>query len=1094
MKHSKKRQKQYSYLAKTFKKENKYDEGGQVTGRFDQFVRDDTDNKGGILEQLMGMLGGGGNGIAGAMPQMNGLNLPGMGGGGMQLPGGIGGGGLGNFKLPFEQGGNIPKYGLGEEVDCVYGGCFPPTSPGGTPGDNPPDVSGQDGGMGGIMDILGPILGGLGQGGGQSGGMGLPGMGGGQGGSMGSGMMDKVPGPHSMIGQLPQLMQGLGGRNNKANELARQKDLTQHYIEKGVKNNQQMGVRSGPQSNQVVRQDINPMFKSVGNNEQKERRGNGMMGMLSQIPQMLSGGMGGMMGGDKGGKGGGMQIPGMDMISELLGGIMEDGGPVTDFQNTNHLEALQMRDRQIAPNAPAGGMQQGPDGGLIIPENFEGYAKLQGPSHDNGGMAVVTPAEGQGQQEIEAEGGEGIEVEGGETFIYPKGKHTKQKERREKEAAKLEEKMLDPDVKRDLFAMNTIRKRLGDLETEENAHKNQIVEEKKAKEQQEQVDQIQMDEMLQQGKPITKNGFKRGGKVVPLSQGHKNSIMNYADGASVITDPSEEFISYAEAIGKDPNALWASMSEEQQMTWSTGQAVHGRDIGSRTSFTPIDPRSTSSVDTPAIEKMPYAPLPSFIPGTLKDAAALEGSKIRDMVPMTPKGMSGVPSKSIPKSAPGPKTLPPELTISEPPTRSRQEDILDMFKDIGGQMGKGQSKQPPGDQFGMDILQKLGPELAAITEANRAATPAELNHFRNFGKRAEGTVDQGLDTIEAKKQQALSAIGSDLKAQILGNQSASAGTRNAQLQNAYTQKQKADLKTQLGYDQMSIAQKNKLAQFQNQSEARQMQGEDTKAVRTLQNLDNYYTALGQNAVTTGKLGLDQAKAMNQAFTNTQLSNAANSATGFEETNGTFTKKGEQGDMVSTLMNLFKNKDEVEKSRYGGPIRGYRRGASVENLKKKGRFGDTELVHVNQAEKNMLKSMGGSGTTNPDTGLQEYFWPLLAKAAPIVLGALSGGEGGGLLGGLLGGGDKKEEDGGGGGIGGMLSGLLGGLMEDGGEVGGQEPESLATLLAKRRQMPQGFNQPIGQQNDIQMILRNMQQNPNPQVQEYFLGGMIQKLLGQ
>jgi len=144
--------------------------------------------------------------------------------------------------------------------------------------------------------------------------------------------------------------------------------------------------------------------------------------------------------------------------------------------------------------------------------------------------------------------------------------------------------------------------------------------------------------------------------------------------------------------------------------------------------------------------------------------------------------------------------------------------------------------------------------------------------------------------------------------------------------------------------------------------------------------------------------------------------------------------------------------------------------------------------------MLKSMGGSGTTNPDTGLQEYFWPLLAKAAPIVLGALSGGEGGGLLGGLLGGGDKKEEDGGGGGIGGMLSGLLGGLMEDGGEVGGQEPESLATLLAKRRQMPQGFNQPIGQQNDIQMILRNMQQNPNPQVQEYFLGGMIQKLLGQ
>tara|TARA_R110000824_G_scaffold14378_4_gene61209 strand:- start:560 stop:3307 length:2748 start_codon:yes stop_codon:yes gene_type:complete len=41
-----------------------------------------------------------------------------------------------------------------------------------------------------------------------------------------------------------------------------------------------------------------------------------------------------------------------------------------------------------------------------------------------------------------------------------------------------------------------------------------------------------------------------------------------------------------------------------------------------------------------------------------------------------------------------------------------------------------------------------------------------------------------------------------------------------------------------------------------------------------------------------------------------------------------------------------------------------------LKKLGRHGDTELAHVNPQEKAMLKAMGGSGTTNPYTGLKEY----------------------------------------------------------------------------------------------------------------------------
>ena len=46
------------------------------------------------------------------------------------------------------------------------------------------------------------------------------------------------------------------------------------------------------------------------------------------------------------------------------------------------------------------------------------------------------------------------------------------------------------------------------------------------------------------------------------------------------------------------------------------------------------------------------------------------------------------------------------------------------------------------------------------------------------------------------------------------------------------------------------------------------------------------------------------------------------------------------------------------------------ASTQSLASMGRGGDTELAHVNPQEKAMLIKMGGSGTTNPRTGLREY----------------------------------------------------------------------------------------------------------------------------
>ncbi len=45
--------------------------------------------------------------------------------------------------------------------------------------------------------------------------------------------------------------------------------------------------------------------------------------------------------------------------------------------------------------------------------------------------------------------------------------------------------------------------------------------------------------------------------------------------------------------------------------------------------------------------------------------------------------------------------------------------------------------------------------------------------------------------------------------------------------------------------------------------------------------------------------------------------------------------------------------------------------LEEIRKKGRNGDTILAHINPLEAMMLKKMGGSGTINPKTGLPEFF---------------------------------------------------------------------------------------------------------------------------
>ncbi|MEH6633491.1 MAG: hypothetical protein V7776_21960 [Halopseudomonas aestusnigri] len=50
---------------------------------------------------------------------------------------------------------------------------------------------------------------------------------------------------------------------------------------------------------------------------------------------------------------------------------------------------------------------------------------------------------------------------------------------------------------------------------------------------------------------------------------------------------------------------------------------------------------------------------------------------------------------------------------------------------------------------------------------------------------------------------------------------------------------------------------------------------------------------------------------------------------------------------------------------------KRGIALSRLAKLGRFGDTELAHVNKEEVALLEARGGSGSINPRTGLREYY---------------------------------------------------------------------------------------------------------------------------
>lgn len=117
----------------------------------------------------------------------------------------------------------------------------------------------------------------------------------------------------------------------------------------------------------------------------------------------------------------------------------------------------------------------------------------------------------------------------------------------------------------------------------------------------------------------------------------------------------------------------------------------------------------------------------------------------------------------------------------------------------------------------------------------------------------------------------------------------------------------------------------------------------------------------------------------------------------------------GDPYMPYANSYDTAGQQSSFREGGSVKEEDLPRLADLIRRHGRNGDTELAHINPIEAHILKSLGGSGTINPDTGLREYsFWKKPWKAIRSVIG---GGAGavignmiapgiGGIIGGALG----------------------------------------------------------------------------------------------
>ena len=389
--------------------------------------------------------------------------------------------------------------------------------------------------------------------------------------------------------------------------------------------------------------------------------------------------------------------------------------------------------------------------------------------------------------------------------------------------------------------------------------------------------------------------------------------------------------------------------------------------------------------------------------------------------------------------------PDEVPIEEPKektpkTPEEQQKLKDMLGQVGDAMSKNADRYDEFDYSETDnAVDRALRENQELNEENYEGTRNRLFQ-QNMVNKPIGTLEEARErsnqTTEANKQRLLAQANAAGKITTGDMQSRGARLRGVQDATA-TGMIKLD---QAGNaDDMAYA--REIAGLEGKGQVLASEGQQDYDDRNLRDRDNFFTQSSKNLSNAAEFEQWKGQRAANENRNSVLANAlpdavdpntgdvtmgqkpgsttATSSTkpSIPEPNPADYAKGaadpgyKQARFKWTVRN-FKPSNGTIFQAPGGFSYTYKEGGDIAD---KGRFGDTELAHVNTFEKALLESMGGSGSINPETGLKEYFMSMIS-------GLLGGGGGGGMLGGLMGGGEDK----GGGGLGGMLGMRYGGQV--------------------------------------------------------------------
>lgn len=116
-------------------------------------------------------------------------------------------------------------------------------------------------------------------------------------------------------------------------------------------------------------------------------------------------------------------------------------------------------------------------------------------------------------------------------------------------------------------------------------------------------------------------------------------------------------------------------------------------------------------------------------------------------------------------------------------------------------------------------------------------------------------------------------------------------------------------------------------------------------------------------------------------------------------------GSYDDPYMSYGNAYDDDGQQYSFKEGGSVKEEDLPRLADLISRYGRGGDTELAHINPIEAHILKSLGGSGTINPATGLREYnpfkaIKSVLGGGAGAIIGNMIAPGIGGIIGGAIG----------------------------------------------------------------------------------------------